>query len=104
MGDTLEVDFCLEALEEALSIGTPEIFNSDQGSQSTSPLFTGRPEGEGIRISVEGRGRVLFGGHFTSEEGRDGILYTGAAFSGGAHVSRTHIAYLFYTYEEFWVF
>ena len=44
ISNTLEVDFCLEALDEALSIGKPEIFNSDQGSQLTSPRFTGHLE------------------------------------------------------------
>ena len=59
ISNTLEVDFCLEALDEALSIGNPEIFNSDQGSQFTSPRFTGRLEEEGVRISMDGRGRAL---------------------------------------------
>ena len=59
LSNTLEVDFCLEALEEALALATPEIFNSDQGSQFTSPRFTDRLEREGIRISMDGRGRAL---------------------------------------------
>ena len=37
----------------------PDIFSSDQGSQFTSPRFIGRLEGEGIRISMDGRGRAL---------------------------------------------
>ena len=53
LSNTLEVDFCLEALGEALTRGTPEIFNSDQGSQFTSPRFTKRLEEEGIRISMD---------------------------------------------------
>lgn len=59
ISNTLEVDFCLEALDEALTIGKPDIFNSDQGSQFTSPRFTSKLEGEGIRISMDGRGRAL---------------------------------------------
>ena len=59
ISNTLEVDFCLEALDEALSIGKPEIFNSDQGSQFTSPRFTRRLEEEGVPISMDGRGRAL---------------------------------------------
>ena len=55
----LEVDFCLKALNQALSLAKPDIFNSDQGSQFTSPRFTGRLEGEGILISMDGRGRAL---------------------------------------------
>ena len=59
LSNTLEVGFCLEALQEALKISRPEIFNSDQGSQFTSKEFTGRLEEEGIRISMDGRGRVF---------------------------------------------
>jgi putative transposase len=54
---TLEVEFCLEALEEALASGRPEIFNSDQGAQYTSPRFTERLESAEVRISMDGKGR-----------------------------------------------
>ena len=55
---TLDVSFCIEALEEALSkYGKPEIFNTDQGSQFTSEAFTGRLKKEGIEISMDGKGR-----------------------------------------------
>jgi putative transposase len=55
---TLDVSFCLEALDEALSkYGKPEIFNTDQGSQFTSEAFTGRLKKEGINISMDGKGR-----------------------------------------------
>ena len=40
LSNTLEVDFCVAALEEALSKGRPQIFNTDQGSQFTSEAFT----------------------------------------------------------------
>ena len=54
------VEFCLEALEEALArFGKPEIFNTDQGSQFTSPRFTGVLQDAGIRISMDGRGRWM---------------------------------------------
>ena len=56
---TLEVDFCLRALRSALRRGRPEIFNSDQGSQFTSPHFTGELEARGITISMDGPGRCL---------------------------------------------
>jgi putative transposase len=56
---TLEVEFCLEALAQALLIAKPEIFNSDQGSQFTSLAFTGMLEAQQIRISMDGRGRVF---------------------------------------------
>ena len=55
----LESDFCVEALTEALRGGQPEIFNTDQGSQFTSEAFTGRLQQRGIRVSMDGRGRVL---------------------------------------------
>lgn len=55
---TLDVDFCMRALKTALRQGNPEIFNSDQGSQFTSETFTLALEDRGIRISMDGRGRV----------------------------------------------
>jgi putative transposase len=55
---TMESSFCVEALEEALSKNEkPEIFNTDQGSQFTSEAFTGRLKEEGIKISMDGKGR-----------------------------------------------
>ena len=55
---TMDVSFCIEAVEEALSKNEkPEIFNTDQGSQFTSEAFTGRLKEEGIRISMDGKGR-----------------------------------------------
>jgi len=54
---SMEVDFCLEAVEEALAkYGRPEIFNTDQGSQFTSEAFTGLLRGNGIAISMDGKG------------------------------------------------
>jgi putative transposase len=56
----MDVEFCLEALEEALAgYGRPEIFNTDQGSQFTSPRFTGVLQRAGVRISMDGRGRWM---------------------------------------------
>jgi putative transposase len=55
---TMDVSFCIEAVKEALSKNEkPEIFNTDQGSQFTSEAFTGRLKEEGIRISMDGKGR-----------------------------------------------
>jgi len=55
---TLETNFCIEALEEALSSNEkPEIFNTDQGSQFTSEAFTGMLKKHGIKISMDGKGR-----------------------------------------------
>jgi transposase InsO family protein len=56
---TLEVGFCVEALERALEGAQPEIFNSDQGAQFTSLDCTSRLEAAGIQISMDGRGRAL---------------------------------------------
>lgn len=59
LSNTMTVDFCVEALEEALRHhGPPEIFNTDQGSQFTSPDFTGVLKREGITISMDGKGRA----------------------------------------------
>jgi len=56
---TMDVGFCLEALDQALGVARPEIFNSDQGAQFTSLDFTGRLAAVGIQISMDGRGRAL---------------------------------------------
>jgi len=54
---TMETDFCIEAVEEALQRhGTPDIFNTDQGSQFTSEAFTGMLKHHNIRISMDGKG------------------------------------------------
>ena len=58
LSNSLDTQFCLEALEMALNkYGKPEIFNSDQGSQFTSEAFTARLKSQGIRISMDGKGR-----------------------------------------------
>lgn len=59
LSNTLDLGFCLEALDEALQQRQPEIFNSDQGSQFTSLAFTDRLESCGVAISMDGRGRAL---------------------------------------------
>jgi putative transposase len=59
LSNTLEGRFCLEALEEALSQGRPEIFNTDRGSQFTARDYTSRLEEAGIAVSQDGRGRAL---------------------------------------------
>ena len=60
LSNTLDAGFCTDALEEALArYGTPEIFNTDQGSQFTGFAFTGRLREAGIRISMDGRGRCM---------------------------------------------
>ena len=60
LSNTMDVSFCLVALEEALAkFGKPEIFNTDQGSQFTSAAFTGALAEAGIAISMDGRGRWM---------------------------------------------
>ena len=55
----MEKEFCISALDRALKISIPRIFNTDQGSQFTSNEFTSCLEGNGIAISMDGRGRVF---------------------------------------------
>ncbi|MCU0427894.1 MAG: DDE-type integrase/transposase/recombinase [Candidatus Kapabacteria bacterium] len=60
LSNSMDGSFCREALLEALErYGTPEIFNTDQGAQFTSPLFTSILSKRNIRISLDGRGRAL---------------------------------------------
>jgi putative transposase len=58
LSTSLEADFCIRALEKALSLGRPEIFNTDQGSQFTSRDFTDLLMTEAILISMDGPGQV----------------------------------------------
>jgi putative transposase len=58
LSNSMETTFCLEALRRALERGLPGIFNTDQGSQFTSEDFTDRLTEAGVRISMDGRGRV----------------------------------------------
>lgn len=59
LSNTMDVSFCIEALEEAFTKGYPEIFNTDQGSQFTSNEYTMRLLNKDIKISMDGRGRVF---------------------------------------------
>jgi len=59
LSNTLEADFCVEALEEALGRWSPDIFNTDQGAQFTSEAFTAPLLARDIRISMDSRGRAL---------------------------------------------
>jgi len=57
LSNTLTTDFCIEALEEAITLyGCPDIFNTDQGCQFTSAEFTGFLKANGIQISMDGKG------------------------------------------------
>jgi putative transposase len=59
LSNTLDVEFCLEALDEALSRGCPEVFNTDQGAQFTATAYTSRLESAGAKVSMDGKGRCL---------------------------------------------
>jgi putative transposase len=60
LSNTMSTSFCTEALEEAIiRFGRPDIFNTDQGSQFTSEAFTGILNTNGIRISMDGKGRWM---------------------------------------------
>ncbi|MGP8320879.1 MAG: IS3 family transposase [Methanosarcinaceae archaeon] len=56
---TLDKEFCIKALQDALKVAKPEIFNTDQGSQFTSEDFTGTLKEAGVTISMDGRGRAM---------------------------------------------
>jgi putative transposase len=58
ISNSLDAGFCVDALQEALRMGCPAIFNTDQGSQFTSDEFTQTLLDAGIRISMDGRGRA----------------------------------------------
>ena len=57
LSNTLEAVFCIDALQEALEQGQPEVFNTDQGSQFTSGEFTQVLQDHGVKISMDGKGR-----------------------------------------------
>lgn len=59
LSNTLDGAFCQEMLEEALSAGRPEVFNTDQGVQFTARAWTSRLEEAGVAVSMDGRGRCL---------------------------------------------
>lgn len=58
LDETLELPFVLDAVDQALTVATPTIWNSDQGSHYTSPQLTSKLEAAGARISMDGRGRA----------------------------------------------
>ncbi len=59
LSNTLDGAFCLDMLDEALRLGKPEVFNTDQGVQFTAAAFTGRLLSAGVAVSMDGRGRCL---------------------------------------------
>jgi len=59
LSNSLESSFCIEALEAALELGCPEIFNTDPGAQFTSFAFTSKLEESSVTISMDGKGRAI---------------------------------------------
>jgi putative transposase len=59
LSNTLDGEFCLDMLDEALRLGRPEVFNTDQGVQFTAQAWTGRLESAGVKVSMDGKGRCL---------------------------------------------
>jgi putative transposase len=59
LSNTLDGSFCLDMLQEALSGGRPEVFNTDQGVQFTAEAWTSRLERAGVAVSMDGKGRCL---------------------------------------------
>jgi putative transposase len=59
LSNTLDGSFCCEMLEAALTAGTPEVFNTDQGVQFTAGAWAGRLASAGVAVSMDGRGRCL---------------------------------------------
>jgi putative transposase len=59
LSNSMDADFCVEALDDALQLATPEIFNTDQGSQFTSREHTEKLKSHGVAISMDGKGRAI---------------------------------------------
>jgi putative transposase len=60
ISNTLDSEFCVSALQEAIArYGSPEIFNTDQGSQFTSMAFRNVLKSHDVKISMDGRGRCM---------------------------------------------
>jgi putative transposase len=59
LSNTLDGSFCLDMLEEALHLGRPKVFNTDQGVQFTAEAWTGRLQAAGVAVSMDGKGRCL---------------------------------------------
>lgn len=59
LSNSMDADFCVDALDEALGKVSPEIMNTDQGSQFTGREFTGRLKDHGVAISMDGKGRAI---------------------------------------------
>ena len=97
---TLDAEFCVDILHTALKTATPEIFNSDQGTQFTSDEFTGVLQDHFIRISMDGRGRA-FDNIFTERLWRT-VKYEEVYLKDydGVHDAREHLRRYFDFYNN----
>ena len=102
LSNTLDTSFCLEALHQALAVGRPTIFNTDQGAQFTAQLFTATLENADIRISMDGRGRC-FDNIFVERLWRS-VKYEDIYLKEYATVPKLHTGldqyFTFYNYER----
>jgi putative transposase len=100
LSTTLDKGFCLDAVRQALQISKPGIFNTDQGTQFTSPEFTGLVESEGIKVSMDGRGRV-YDNIFIERLWRS-VKYEEVYLHDYATIAeaRSHLAAYFHFYNE----
>jgi len=100
LSTTMDKRFCLDALKRALQTSRPEIFNTDQGAQFTSTAFVGALENHGIRVSMDGRGRV-FDNIFVERFWRT-VKYEEVYLHEYRTISeaRTHLASYFRFYNE----
>jgi putative transposase len=104
ISNTMDSSFCVDCLEQALQeFGTPEIFNTDQGSQFTSDAFTGVLLENGIKISMDGRGRAL--DNIFVERLWRSVKYEDVFLKGYATVSELLLGlteyFVFYNMERF---
>lgn len=100
LSTSLETDFCIRTLERAFTLGKPEIFNTDQGSQFTSTDFTKMLLDAAVRISMDGRGRCM-DNIFTERLWRS-LKYENVYPNGYESVpeARTGIGAYFHTYNH----
>lgn len=103
LSNSLETAFCMEALEEALKVGSPDIFNTDQGVQFTSSDFTKRLKDQKIEISMDSKGRA-FDNIFTERLWRS-VKYEDVYIQGYQTMSQAQAGlksyFLFYNHERF---
>jgi putative transposase len=103
LSNSLDTTFCLETLDQALNVTTPEIFNSDQGCQYTSADFTAKLMSQGVKISMDSKGRA-FDNIFVERLWRT-IKYENIYIKGYQTIPETHSGlqeyFHFYNYKRY---